>query len=86
MTSTSGPGFDLMTESMGLATAAEIPMVIVGEIIEALKENGIRDKIKVLIGGTAVSGEYAQEIGADAYCVDGFHAINVLDAFQDVKT
>jgi methanogenic corrinoid protein MtbC1 len=61
-------------------------MVIMGEIIEALKENGIRDKVKVLIGGAAVSGEHAQEIGADAYCVDGFHAVNVLDAFQEVKT
>jgi len=29
MTSTSGPGFDLMTEMMGLATAAEIPMIII---------------------------------------------------------
>jgi 2-oxoglutarate ferredoxin oxidoreductase subunit alpha len=29
MTSTSGPGFDLMTEMMGLASAAEIPMVII---------------------------------------------------------
>ena len=56
-----------------------------GEIIEALKENGLRDKVKVLIGGAAVSDEYAQEIGADAYCVDGFHAIKVLDAFQESK-
>ena len=75
MTSTSGPGFDLMTESMGLATAAEIPMVIMGEIIEALKENGLRHRVKILIGGVAVSDEYAREIGADAYCVGGFQEV-----------
>jgi len=56
-----------------------------GEIIEALKENGLRDKVKVLIGGAAVSDEYAQEIGADAYCMDGFHAIRILDGFQKAK-
>jgi len=60
-------------------------MVVMGEIIEALKENGLRDRVKVLIGGAAVSDEYAQEIGADAYCVDGFQAIKVLETFQEAK-
>ena len=56
-----------------------------GEVIKALKENGLKDKVKVLIGGAAVSEEYAQEIGADAYCVDGFHAIKVLEAYHEAK-
>ena len=60
-------------------------MLVMGEVIEELKENGLRDDVKVLIGGAAVSDEYAKEIGADAYCVDGFHAIKVLDAFQAAK-
>ena len=70
---------------LGLSALLTTTMVVMGEIIEALKENGLRDKVKVLIGGAAVSDEYAQEIGADAYCVDGFHAIKVLDAFQEAK-
>jgi 5-methyltetrahydrofolate--homocysteine methyltransferase len=65
---------------LGLSALLTTTMVVMGEIIEALKENGLRDKVKVLIGGAAVSEEYAREIGADAYCVDGFHAINILDA------
>ena len=56
-----------------------------GRGIETLKENGLRDKVKVLIGGAAVSEEFAQKIGADNYCVDGFNAIRVLDAFQESK-
>jgi len=71
---------------LGLSALLTTTMVAMGEIIEALKENGLRDKVKVLIGGAAVSDEYAQEIGADAYCVDGFHAIQVLDAYQEAKT
>lgn len=66
---------------LGLSALLTTTMVNMGEVIEALKENGVRDKVKVLIGGAAVSDEYAQEIGADAYCVDGFAAINVLDTF-----
>jgi 5-methyltetrahydrofolate--homocysteine methyltransferase len=70
---------------LGLSALLTTTMVVMGQIIEALKENDLRDKVKVLIGGAAVSDEYAQEIGADAYCVDGFHAIKVLDAFQEAK-
>ncbi len=66
---------------LGLSALLTTTMLAMGEIIEALKQNGLRDKVKVLIGGAAVSDEYAQEIGADAYCMDGFHAIKVLDAF-----
>jgi len=70
---------------LGLSALLTTTMVVMKEVIEALKANGLRDKIKVLIGGAAVSEEYAQEIGADAYCVDGFHAIKVVDAFQQGK-
>ncbi len=70
---------------IGLSALLTTTMVVMGEVIEALKDNGLRDKVRVLIGGAAVSDEYAQEIGADAYCVDGFHAIKVLDAYQESK-
>ncbi len=70
---------------LGLSALLTTTMVAMGEIMEALKQNGLRDKTRILIGGAAVSEEYAREIGADAYCVDGFHAIKVLDAFQEAK-
>ncbi len=66
---------------LGLSALLTTTMVVMGDIIEALKENGLRDKVKILIGGAAVSNEYALEIGADAYCADGFYAIKVLDAY-----
>jgi len=73
------PGF------LGLSALLTTTMVEMGIVIEALKENGLRDKVKVLIGGAAVSEEFAREIGADAYCVDGFNAIKVLDAYKETK-
>jgi len=72
-------------EYLGLSALLTTTMTEMGVVIEALKDNGLRDKVKVLIGGAAVSDEYAQEIGADAYCVDGFHAVKALDAFQEAK-
>jgi len=73
------PGF------LGLSALLTTTMVAMGEIVQALKENSLRDEVKVLVGGAAVSDEYAEEIGADAYCVDGFEAIKKLDAFQEGK-
>ena len=67
---------------VGLSALLTTTMLAMGEVIEALKENGLRDRVKVLIGGAAVSDDYAKEIGADAYCVDGFDAIRVLDALR----
>jgi 5-methyltetrahydrofolate--homocysteine methyltransferase len=70
---------------LGLSALLTTTMLVMKEVVEALKKSGTRDKVKVLIGGAAVSDEYAREIGADAYCVDGFHAINVLDAFREAR-
>ena len=71
---------------LGLSALLTTTMVTMKEIIEALKDNGVRDKVKVLIGGAAVSNEYAEEIGADAYCVDGFEAIRILDTFKETES
>jgi len=73
------PGF------LGLSALLTTTMVVMGEVVQALIENSLRDQVKVLVGGAAVSDEYAQEIGADAYCVDGFEAIRRLDAFEGAK-
>ncbi len=70
---------------LGLSALLTTTMVTMGEVIQALKENSVRDKVKILIGGAAVSEEYAREIGADAYCVDGFDAVSLLDSFQEAK-
>jgi len=70
---------------LGLSALLTTTMVVMGEVIETLKDNGLRDKIKVLIGGAAVSDEYAKEIGADAYCLDGFYAVKILDTFLEGK-
>ncbi len=76
---------DEKPDYLGLSALLTTTMVNMGAVIEALKENGLRNKVKILIGGAAVSDEYAHEIGADAYCIDGFHAVKVLDAFQEEK-
>lgn len=43
--------------------------------IEALKEAGLRDKVKVMIGGAPVTQNYADQIGADGFAEDASRAV-----------
>lgn len=47
------------------------------EVIEALVEAGLRDRVKVLVGGAPVSQSWANEIGADGYAEDAMGAVQV---------
>jgi 5-methyltetrahydrofolate--homocysteine methyltransferase len=51
------------------------------DVIDALKTAGVRDKIKVMVGGAPVTQSYADEIGADAYTPDAASAAEVCRAF-----
>ena len=43
--------------------------------VEALKAAGLRDKVKVMVGGAPVTEAYAREIGADGYAADASRAV-----------
>lgn len=46
-------------------------------VIDMLIKNGIREKVKVLLGGNAVTKEFAKEIGADAAALDAIEGIEI---------
>jgi len=56
-------------------------MAVQKDVIEALKDAGVRDKIKVMVGGAPVSQSFADEIGADAYTPDAASAAEVCRGF-----
>jgi len=51
------------------------------DVIDALKTAGVRDKVKIMIGGAPVTQSYADEIGADAYTPDAASAAEVCRAY-----
>ncbi len=51
------------------------------EIIDALTNSGIRDKVKVMVGGAPLTKEFAEDIGADAYTKDAAEAAEVALSF-----
>jgi len=65
---------------LGLSALLTSTMVNMRDTIQALEESGLRDKVKVIIGGAPVSEEYARSIGADGYGSDGFQALAVIES------
>jgi len=64
---------------LGLSALLTSTMLRMKDTIEALNEGGVRDEVKVIIGGVATSEEFARSIGADGYGADGFQAVKVVD-------
>ena len=52
------------------------------DVIEALQEAGIREQVKVMIGGAAASGKYAETIGADGYGANAGAAVRLVKSFM----
>ena len=67
---------------LGLSALLTSTMLHMKDTIQALTESGLRDQVKVIIGGAPVSEEFAQSIGADGYGADGFQAVRVIDALN----
>lgn len=63
-------------ELLGMSALLTTTMPRMGEVINALKEAGIRDQVKIMVGGAPVTDEYAKEIGADIY---GANAASSVD-------
>jgi 5-methyltetrahydrofolate--homocysteine methyltransferase len=68
-----GGGVDVVALSALLTTT----MPNMKTTIDALKAAGLRDKVKVMIGGAPVTDSYAQQIGADGYSPDASRAVNL---------
>lgn len=59
---------------IGMSALLTTTMPSMGATIKALAEAGIRDRVKVLVGGAPITQDFADEIGADGYAPDASSA------------
>jgi 5-methyltetrahydrofolate--homocysteine methyltransferase len=83
-------GVDVSTEAFAEAVREHKPQVLgmsglltttmlgMEDVIEELKRQGLRDQVKVIIGGAPVSKKYAEQIGADGYGNDAAQAVKLV--------
>jgi corrinoid protein of di/trimethylamine methyltransferase len=62
---------------LGASALLTTTMLYQQEVIEALKEAGLRDRVKVMVGGAPVTENWAEQIGADGYAEDAIGAVAV---------
>jgi methylmalonyl-CoA mutase cobalamin-binding domain/chain len=70
---------EVQANVLGLSALLTTTLLNQETVILTLKEAGLRDQVKVIVGGVPASPEWAEEIGADGY------AENATDAVQVVK-
>jgi 5-methyltetrahydrofolate--homocysteine methyltransferase len=56
------------------------------KIIEALKEAGLRDHVKVMVGGAPVTAGWAEKVGADGYAEDAISAVTLAKKLTGAST
>ena len=49
-------------------------MGVMGDVVKAAEAAGVREKVKIMVGGAPVSEDFCREIGADTYCADAASA------------
>lgn len=67
---------------LGLSALLTSTMAQMRDTVQALNDSGLRDTVKIIIGGAPVSEEFAQSIGADGYGADGFQAVAIVESLN----
>ena len=66
---------ELKPDILGLGCYMSTTMLEMRDVIQALKAQGLRGKVKVMVGGVPVSQAFADEVGADAWGADALDAV-----------
>jgi 5-methyltetrahydrofolate--homocysteine methyltransferase len=66
---------------VGLSALLTTTMPALKEVVDAFKAAGIRDQVRIAIGGAPVTQAYADEIGADGYADDAASAVDIFKRF-----
>ncbi len=70
---------------LALSALLSTTMHMQGETIEALAAAGLRDRVKVMLGGAPVTAEYAKAAGADAFAPDAARAVDVARELMNAE-
>jgi corrinoid protein of di/trimethylamine methyltransferase len=70
---------------LGMSALLTTTMPYMRVVINALKEQGMRDNIIVLVGGAPLNEAFAEDIEADAYCRDAAVAVETAKKFMEMR-
>jgi len=68
--------------SLGMSCLLTSTSMEIGRVIEELKRQNLRDRVKVIIGGAALTQEFAKEVGADAFAPDAVTGTDIIEEWS----
>lgn len=71
---------EMQPDFVGLSAMLTTTMLAMRDVIEALQQAGIRDSVKVIVGGAPLTDAFAQQIGADGYAPDANRAVSLVQS------
>lgn len=71
---------------LGMSALLTTTMPYMKVVIDTLKEKGIRDDFIIMVGGAPLNEEFAESVGADAYCRDAAMAVEVAQQKMSERT
>ena len=71
---------------LGISALITTTIAAVEEIIQALEKTGLRQKVKIIIGGAPVTQAYADQVGADGYGADAVAAVELARALVSAQS
>jgi corrinoid protein of di/trimethylamine methyltransferase len=72
-------------DCLGMSSLLTLAIQEMGVVMEKLKDEGLRDRLKVIVGGCPVTQEFADEIGADAVGFDAADAVRKMEGLLGGK-
>jgi len=63
---------------LGMSALLTTTMLNMGKTIEFLREKGLREKVKIIVGGAPIREEFADSIGADGYALEAGSAVELV--------
>lgn len=61
---------------VGVSALLTTTMPYMKEVVKAFEDSGLRNKVKIMVGGAPISAEYAKDVGADGYAPNAASAVD----------
>ena len=76
---------EIGADVIGLSSLLTMSMAFQKQVIDELKKRGLRDKYKVIVGGSPTSEDWADQIGADGWADDAIETIPLVKKLLDIS-
>jgi dimethylamine corrinoid protein len=70
-------------EILGISTLLSASMPGLADLMEELKKEGIRESVKIILGGATITQQFVDAIGADGYARDAINGINICKGWVE---